>query len=69
MTRPALSPEVQNRLRTRPKDTTPVMIRKLKLYRLDCVGLQSLYPEAVHIDADLDPQSVFDLLDSRLTAD
>ncbi|TWW60943.1 Adenylate kinase 8 [Takifugu flavidus] len=69
VTRPALSPEVQNRLRTRPKDTTPVMIRKLKLYRLDCVGLQSLYPEAVHIDADLDPQSVFDLLDSRLTAD
>lgn len=69
MTRPAVSAEVQNRLRTRPQDSAALMSHKLEQYRRDSAGLQSLYPEAVHVDAELDPQTVFDLLDSRLTTD
>lgn len=69
MTRPAVSAEVRSRLRTRPQDSAALMTHKLEQYRLAWAGLQSLYPEAVHVDADLDPHTVFDLLDSRLTAD
>uniref|UniRef100_H3C7S4 Uncharacterized protein n=1 Tax=Tetraodon nigroviridis TaxID=99883 RepID=H3C7S4_TETNG len=64
VTRPALSPEVRTRLRTRAQDSAALMAPRLQRYRLDSAGLQSLFPEAVHVDADLDPQTVFDLLDS-----
>lgn len=69
VTRPALSAAVRNRLRTRPQDSAAALTHKLQQYRRDCAGLRSLYPGAVHVDADLDPQTVFDLLDSRLPAD
>ncbi|XP_031158034.1 adenylate kinase 8 isoform X3 [Sander lucioperca] len=67
MTRPAPSSEVQNRLKTRPEDSTDTVTHKLSQYRIHTAALQSVYPDAYHIDADQDPHSVFEALESRLT--
>ncbi|XP_051249668.1 adenylate kinase 8 [Dicentrarchus labrax] len=69
VTRPAPSAEVQNRLRTRPEDNTHTVTHTLSRYRMHTAALQSVYPGAVHIDADQDPHSVFEALESRLTAE
>ncbi|XP_053180704.1 adenylate kinase 8 [Scomber japonicus] len=69
VTRPAPNYEVQTRLETRPEDSTHTVTRTLNQYRTHTEPLQSLYPDAVHIDADQDPHSVFEALESRLTAD
>ncbi|XP_039660264.1 adenylate kinase 8 isoform X1 [Perca fluviatilis] len=68
MTRPAPTSEVQNRLKTRPEDSTDIVTHKLSQYRIHTAALQSVYPDAYHIDADQDPHSVFEALESRLTA-
>ncbi|KAI3372179.1 hypothetical protein L3Q82_007034 [Scortum barcoo] len=67
--RPAPSAEVQNRLKTRPEDSTHTVTHTLSQYRIHTAALQSVYPDAVHIDADQDPHSVFEALESRLTAE
>ncbi|XP_071328446.1 adenylate kinase 8 isoform X2 [Trachinotus anak] len=69
LTRPAPSFQVQNRLETRPEDSTHTVTHTLNQYRLHTAVLQSLYPDAVHIDADQDPHSVFEALESRLSTD
>ncbi|XP_070820976.1 adenylate kinase 8 [Chaetodon trifascialis] len=69
VTRPAPSSEVQNRLRTRPEDSIHTVTHTLSQYRTQTAALQSVYPDAVHIDADQDPHSVFEALESRLRAD
>uniref|UniRef100_A0A4W6FMJ4 Adenylate kinase 8 n=1 Tax=Lates calcarifer TaxID=8187 RepID=A0A4W6FMJ4_LATCA len=67
VTRPAPSSQVQNRLKTRPADSTHSVTHSLNQYRTHTAVLQSVYPDAVHIDADQDPRSVFEALESRLT--
>ncbi|XP_042278164.1 adenylate kinase 8 [Thunnus maccoyii] len=69
VTRPAPSSDVQNRLKIRPEDDTHTVTHTLRQYRTHTAVLQSLYPDAVHINADQDPHSVFEALESRLTAD
>ncbi|XP_072243217.1 adenylate kinase 8 [Leuresthes tenuis] len=69
VTRPAPSAEVHNRLQTRPKDRTDTVTRRLKQYRVRSSALQSVFPDAVHIDADQNPHSVFEVLESQLTTD
>ncbi|XP_029282088.1 adenylate kinase 8 [Cottoperca gobio] len=69
VTRPAPSSDVQNRLQIRPEDSTHTVTHTLRRYRVHTAALQSVYPDAGHIDADQDPHSVFEALESRLTAD
>ncbi|KAM6944691.1 adenylate kinase 8 [Lycodopsis pacificus] len=69
VTRPAPSSEVQNRLKTRPEDSTPSVPHTLSQHRTHTAALQCVYPHAGRIDADQDPHSVFESLESRLTAD
>ncbi|XP_068559133.1 adenylate kinase 8 isoform X2 [Cebidichthys violaceus] len=69
VTRPAPSSEVQNRLKTRPEDNTHSVTHTLSQYRTHTAALQCVYPHAGHIDVDQDPHSVFESLESRLTAD
>ncbi|XP_036955067.1 adenylate kinase 8 isoform X1 [Acanthopagrus latus] len=68
VTRPAPSSEVQNRLKTRPEDSAHTLTHTLSQYRTHTAALQSVYPAGVHIDADQDPRSVFETLESLLTA-
>ncbi|XP_026199385.1 adenylate kinase 8 [Anabas testudineus] len=67
MTRPAPSSQVQNRLKTRPEDSIQIVTHTLNQYRIHSAALQSMYPDAVHINADQDPHTVFEALESRLT--
>ncbi|XP_042175519.1 adenylate kinase 8 isoform X2 [Oncorhynchus tshawytscha] len=64
--KPAPSPEVQTRLQFNPKDSEAQLLRELKEYWANASSLQDLYPEAVHINADQDPHTVFESLESRL---
>ncbi|XP_041756491.1 adenylate kinase 8 isoform X4 [Coregonus clupeaformis] len=64
--KPAPSPEVQTRLQFNPKDSEAQLLRRLKEYWANAYSLQDLYPEAVHINADQDPHTVFESLESRL---
>uniref|UniRef100_A0A674CRZ0 Adenylate kinase 8 n=1 Tax=Salmo trutta TaxID=8032 RepID=A0A674CRZ0_SALTR len=64
--KPAPSPEVQTRLQFNPKDSEAQLLRQLKEYWANASSLQDLYPEAVHINADQDPHTVFESLESRL---
>uniref|UniRef100_A0A8C7QLI0 Adenylate kinase 8 n=1 Tax=Oncorhynchus mykiss TaxID=8022 RepID=A0A8C7QLI0_ONCMY len=64
--KPAPSPEVQTRLQFNPKDSEAQLLQQLKEYWANDSSLQDLYPEAVHINADQDPHTVFESLESRL---
>ncbi|XP_058502176.1 adenylate kinase 8-like [Solea solea] len=66
VTRPAPSAEVQGRLKTRPEDSVQSVANALNQYRTHNDDLQPIYPDGHHIDADQDPQSVFEALESRL---
>nr|XP_033476263.1 adenylate kinase 8 isoform X2 [Epinephelus lanceolatus] len=69
VSRPAPTSEVQNRLKIRPEDSTHTVTHTLSQYRTHTAALQTVYPGAGHIDADQDPHSVFEALESRLTTD
>ncbi|XP_040897957.1 adenylate kinase 8 [Toxotes jaculatrix] len=69
VTRPAPSSQVHNRLKTRPEDSTHTVTLTLNQYRTHTAVLQSVYPDAVQVDADQDPHSVFEALESRLNTD
>uniref|UniRef100_A0A8C2WUT3 Adenylate kinase 8 n=1 Tax=Cyclopterus lumpus TaxID=8103 RepID=A0A8C2WUT3_CYCLU len=69
VTRPAPSSEVQNRLKTRPEDHTHSVTHTLNQHRIHTAGLQCVFPHAGRIDADQDPHTVFESLESKLTAD
>ncbi|XP_069379282.1 adenylate kinase 8 isoform X2 [Paralichthys olivaceus] len=68
VTRPALTSEIQNRLETRPQDRTYAVTHTLNQCRTHTAALQSVYPDVVLIDADQDPHSVFEALESRLNS-
>nr|XP_057927514.1 adenylate kinase 8 isoform X2 [Doryrhamphus excisus] len=69
VTGPAPDPEVQNRLQSRSEDSPDTVTHTLSVYRTHTVGLQCVFPEGVHVDADQDPQSVFEVLEKHLTSD
>ncbi|XP_039514337.1 adenylate kinase 8 isoform X2 [Pimephales promelas] len=64
--KPAPSPEVQARLRFDPRNSEARLLRRLKEYWSHAVDLQAFYPQAVYINADQDPHTVFESLESRL---
>nr|XP_046202544.1 adenylate kinase 8 isoform X4 [Oncorhynchus gorbuscha] len=64
--KPAPSPEVQTRLQFNPKDSEAQLLQQLKEYWANASSLQDLYPEAVYINADQDPHTIFESLESRL---
>ncbi|XP_054895965.1 adenylate kinase 8 isoform X2 [Poeciliopsis prolifica] len=66
VTQPAPSSEVQDRLRTAPYDGSAALSQRLRQFRFNCEGLQTIYPDAIHLDADQDPHTVLESLESRL---
>uniref|UniRef100_A0A3B3USP7 Adenylate kinase 8 n=1 Tax=Poecilia latipinna TaxID=48699 RepID=A0A3B3USP7_9TELE len=64
VTQPAPSSEVQDRLQTAPYDGSGAVTQRLR--QTICVSVQTIYPDAIHLDADLDPHSVLESLESRL---
>uniref|UniRef100_A0A3Q3EU39 Adenylate kinase 8 n=1 Tax=Labrus bergylta TaxID=56723 RepID=A0A3Q3EU39_9LABR len=61
LVRPAPSSEVQDRLKTRPEDSTNTATHTLRQYRMN---IATLFPDVVYIDADQDPHSVFGALEN-----
>ncbi|XP_051749819.1 adenylate kinase 8 isoform X3 [Ctenopharyngodon idella] len=66
MYKPAPGPEVQARLRFDPWNSEAQLLKRLKEYWSHAVDLQAFYPQAVYINADQDPHTVFESLESRL---
>ncbi|XP_047236667.1 adenylate kinase 8 isoform X2 [Girardinichthys multiradiatus] len=66
VTQPAPNIEIQTRLQTAPEDGTEAVTQRLKQFRIRSAAMMSVYPDAVHLDADQDPRSVFEALESRL---
>ncbi|KAM4746458.1 adenylate kinase 8 isoform 1-T3 [Anableps anableps] len=66
VTRPAPNSEIQNRLQTAPEDSAKAVTLLLKQFRVNFAGLESVYPDAIHLDAEQDPYSVCECLESRL---
>ncbi|KAI1900552.1 hypothetical protein AGOR_G00051100 [Albula goreensis] len=64
--KPAPSPEVQARLQQNPLNSEAVVLAQLKEYWVHVSGLQAMYPDAVYINAEQDPHTVFESLESRL---
>lgn len=64
--KPAPGPEVQARLRFDPRNSEARLLKRLKEYWSHAVDLQAFYPQAVYINADQDPHTVFESLESRL---
>ncbi|CAJ1069559.1 LOW QUALITY PROTEIN: adenylate kinase 8 [Xyrichtys novacula] len=69
LTRPAPNAEVQDRLQVRPEDCTEVVTQRLRQYRINIISLQTFFPDAIPVDADQDPHSVFETLESKLTTE
>ncbi|XP_056113404.1 adenylate kinase 8 [Rhinichthys klamathensis goyatoka] len=64
--KPAPGPEVQARLQFDPRNSEARLLKRLKEYWSHAVDLQAFYPQAVYINADQDPHTVFESLESRL---
>ncbi|KAJ8379716.1 hypothetical protein SKAU_G00004940 [Synaphobranchus kaupii] len=64
--KPAPSPEVQARLQQNPLDSEDLVLARLNEYWDRTPDLQALYPDAVYINAEQDPHTVFESLESRL---
>lgn len=62
MSNPALSSEVQSRLQTSPAHCREAVLQRLQHFSSQTAGLSAVYPGAIHIDAQQDPQSVFEIL-------
>ncbi|XP_061624918.1 adenylate kinase 8 isoform X3 [Phyllopteryx taeniolatus] len=48
-------------------DNTRTVTHALGVYRTHTAGLQGVFPDGVHVDADQDPRCVFEALDRQLT--
>ncbi|KAL1275202.1 hypothetical protein QQF64_028016 [Cirrhinus molitorella] len=64
--KPAPGPEVQTRLRFNPRHSEAQLLKRLKEYWNHAANLQAFYPQAVYINADQDPHTVFESLESRI---
>ncbi|KAJ0062767.1 hypothetical protein NL108_004392 [Boleophthalmus pectinirostris] len=67
MSSPAPSAEVQSRLQTSPAHHREAVLQKVQHFNSQRAGLSAVYPDAIHIDAQQDPQSVFEILEKKLT--
>ncbi|XP_066510718.1 adenylate kinase 8-like [Hoplias malabaricus] len=64
--KPAPSAEEHARLRYNPKNSETEVQNRLKDYWTHVSALQAFYPQAVQVNADQDPHTVFECLESRL---
>ncbi|XP_072314272.1 adenylate kinase 8 [Eucyclogobius newberryi] len=64
---PVPSAEVQRRLQTNPANSKEAVLRRFQHFSSQVAGLSAVYPDAIHIDAEQDPQSVFEVLEKKLT--
>ncbi|XP_062399906.1 adenylate kinase 8 [Sardina pilchardus] len=64
--RPAPSAEVKARLVFDPRDSESRVRARLREYWEQVSMLQAFYPDAIHINADQDPHTVFQSIESRL---
>lgn len=64
---PAPNSQVQTRLQTRPSDLRESVLKRLQQFHCQTTGLKSVYPDTVHVDADQDPHSIFEILEKKLT--
>ncbi|XP_066568751.1 adenylate kinase 8 [Amia ocellicauda] len=62
----APSPQVQRRLQRNPRHSEERLRQRLEEYRAHAPELQAFYPHATHLNADQDPHSVFEALESRV---
>ncbi|XP_039620234.1 adenylate kinase 8 [Polypterus senegalus] len=62
----APSQQVQSRLQRNPRDSEEDLLRRLAIHHENIHDLQEFYRDAVHVNADQDPHSVFEVLESRL---
>ncbi|CAL8343754.1 unnamed protein product [Lota lota] len=63
---PAPNLEVQSRLQTHPDDTQPRVEEKLRQYWTQAARLKAFYTDGIHVNADQDPHTVFECLESRV---
>ncbi|KAK7904350.1 hypothetical protein WMY93_016957 [Mugilogobius chulae] len=64
---PAPSAEVQSRLQTSPAHHMDTVLQRLQHFSSQTAGLSDVYPDAIHIDAQQSPESVFEILEKKLT--
>lgn len=64
--RPAPSAEVKARLVFDPRDSERHVRGRLRQYWEQVPTLKSFYPEAIHVNADQDPHTIFESIESRL---
>ncbi|TSV94910.1 Adenylate kinase 8 [Bagarius yarrelli] len=63
---PAPGEKVEGRLQCNPRDTEFEVCKRLKEYRSHAAALQAFYPQAVQVDADQQPHTVFECLESGM---
>ncbi|KAI5613027.1 adenylate kinase 8, partial [Silurus asotus] len=63
---PAPGAIVQARLQCNPRDTEIEVYKRLKEYRSHVAALQAFYPQAFQVDADQQPHTVFECLESGM---
>ena len=61
---PPLSLEVKERLVQHPKDSEEEVRKRLATYHLEVEELGDLYVDGQHVNADQDPHTVFECLES-----
>ncbi|XP_064027622.1 adenylate kinase 8 isoform X2 [Pogoniulus pusillus] len=64
MFRPAPTPEIQARLRQHPRDTAESIERRVEAYSRNVKLLEDFYPDAFYVNADQDPQVIFEFIES-----
>ncbi|CAL8294614.1 unnamed protein product [Gadus morhua 'NCC'] len=63
---PAPNREVEARLQTHPDDKPARVQEKLTQYWMHAARLKALFPDGVHVNADQDPHTVFECVESRV---
>ncbi|XP_068771107.1 adenylate kinase 8 isoform X2 [Struthio camelus] len=62
--RPAPAPEIQARLKQNPKDKEESIEMRLETYYRNAKELEEFYEDAFYVNADQDPQVVFEFIES-----
>ena len=66
MYKPPATVEVQARLLQNPKDTEEQVQVKMDLFYRNCVELEEFYKHAITVNADQDPYTVFEYIESGI---
>lgn len=66
MYKPPPTVEIQARLLQNPKDTEEQVRLKMELFYRSCSELEELYTHAIALNADQDPYTVFEHIESGI---